>query len=188
MKKNILLAICLILSTIAYSQCKIKTKGSILKAYEKRVPIDIDLMTKPKILFDKYMTVAVSTFAKTTDGNYYLIIPFTRAYSVRFEANQDTPIIFYLEDGDQVSLNPTEDIDGKMFVTKYNIFLFYKITREQIGKLATNNIVSLRIYFIAEKEIANSYEDDLGRYLEYEILSENNRTNIFDAANCILQN
>ena len=188
MKRNILLLLCLIFSTVAYSQCKIKTKGSLIKAFEKKVPIDIDILIKPKILFDKYTTVATNTFVKTTDGNYYLIIPYTRAYSARFEANQDTPIIFYLENSDQLTLKPSQEIDGKMILTKYMIFLYYNITRAQIEKLATSNIVSLRIYFIAEhEEIANTYKDDLGRYFEYEILSEKYRTNLLEAANCILQ-
>ena len=188
MKKIILfILVCFVSSTFVHGQCKVKDKGAYLKGIEKRIPIEIDFITKPRVLFDKYFVAATNTFAKTTDGEYYFIIPFGRAYSSKFELNEDTPIIFYLEDGEELSLNPDGNIEGKMVLTTFSIFLYYKISKEQVEKLATKNIISLRIYFISEKEIADTFEDDLGRYYEFEIHSDKYRTNVFDAANCILQ-
>ncbi len=186
--KILLIIVFLVSSTVIYGQCKIKTKGSIVKLIERRVPIDVEKLTKPKVLFDKYFTVATCSFVKSTSGDHYLVIPFSRAHSARFNISENTPLKCYLEEGVTVSLDPPELIEGKMVITTLQIFLYYKVSEFQIDELAKNHIVNMRIYFMSEKDISNTFEDDLGRYFEFEILSENNKAHLLDAANCILQN
>ena len=187
MKKIFLIVIFLIPSTFAFAQCKIKSKGALFNTYQKNIPKEIDIITKPKVIIAKYLTSGFSAFVKSTDGDFYWVLPLTRNHGKIFFVNEETPTILYLEDGGLVTLNPPNKILGERAVFKFRIYLFYKITREQVEKLATYNIQRLRIYYIAEKEIANTYEDDLGRYFEIEIHSNQFKNNIFDAANCILQ-
>ncbi|MCJ7446178.1 MAG: hypothetical protein MUO72_00640 [Bacteroidales bacterium] len=188
-KKILLVAICLFSSAVVNSQCKFVSKGSLIRMYEKRVPVDIEILVKPKVLFNKYFVAASNTFIETTDGQYFFVIPFSRTYSPKFEVYEDTPIIFYLEDGNELKLNPPENIEGRMLnLTTFNIFLYYKITREQIDKLSSTNILYLRLYVISEKEIENTFEDELGKYFEFEIKSDKYKDNVMDLANCILQN
>ena len=188
-KKILIILICLLSSTMVYSQCKIKTKGKIFKFINKNVPIEIKLMTESKPIFDKYYTSAGGTFAIATDNEYYFIVSFMRGlYSVSFSANEKTPIIFYLDNGEELSLFPNANITGKRIgLQHYLLVPYYKITKENIERFATNSIISVRIYFIAEKEIENSFEDDLGRYFEFDIKWSKYQNNVFDAANCILQ-
>jgi len=189
MKRLLILVLSVILSNgFIFSQCKMLTKPKHIKRLEKVIPLEIETATKYKILFDKYYTVANISYCKTIDGNYFCLVPFTRAYSSRFEVFEDQPIVFYLENGEEVTLHPVVNIDGRMIgLTKYNILLYYKASREQLEKLASNFPVSLKIYFLAEKEISNSYMDDIGTYFEYELHSNKYRNNVFDGANCILQ-
>ena len=189
MKKNILLiAIFLIPSTFAFAQCKIKSKGAVFNTYQKKIiPEEIDFITKRKVIIAKYLTSGFSTFVKSTDGNFYWVLALTRNHGKNFFVNEETPTVLYLEDGELVTLNPPNKILGERAMFKFYITLFYKITREQVEKLATYNIQRLRIYYIAEKEIANTYEDDLGRYFEIKIHSNQFKNAVFDAANCILQ-
>ncbi len=186
-KKILLIAMLLITSTLVYSQCKVKTKGMRFSIVKHRVPLEIELITKPTMLFKKNSISADNFFAKTTDGEYYFIISYWRHHGKRHELHKETPGIFYLEDGEELTLKPEGEIKGVKTISTFNIYIYYKITKEQIKKLASNNILSLRIYFRSEKDIRNTFEDDLGRYFEVEIHSDKNKAYVIDAANCILQ-
>jgi hypothetical protein len=186
-RKILLLAVCILSATFSYGQCKYKTKGGLVKLYEKNTSLDIEAITMPKMLFDKYFVAAGNTFIKTVSGEYYYMVPFTRSYSAKFEIDETTPLVFFLDNGEQLKLFPPQNVEGKSIVTKFTIYLYYKISKEQVEILATKNIEYLRIYVLSEKEMENTFQDELGTYFEFQIMSDKYKDNVFDGANCILQ-
>ncbi|MDN5201351.1 hypothetical protein QQ008_08260 [Fulvivirgaceae bacterium BMA10] len=189
--KNLVSAIVLsfVVGAMCFGQeCKfVKNKKKLQKYFQA---INIEKMTKPKVLFDKWNKVASSSFIKTDQGFLWSIF-LMRGYSARFEIFENNPIIVQFENGSIVKLYPNSFTEGKfpvLALTTFTINPLYKIDKDQIDMFSSNRIKNIRVYFTSEKVLSeNRSEDDLGTYFEYEILSERYQSNCITPANCILQ-
>lgn len=189
MKKLIVLFISIFLfsaSNLA-GQCKMEMKGT-LKIYEKKTGIDFEKGTNIVPLFSKYMgSFANYSFLESKEGEKMLMLIFQKKISKSFTIYKDNPIILYLEGGDEVSLYPKKQMEGKREGLHYKIIPCYIVNKEQLEKLASNKIVFFKIYVNAEGELKDAMLDDLGTYLDIQLENDKFRKSVLSAAACIGQ-
>lgn len=170
------------------SQCKFKKIRKAFPAKSDDCSITPDISTKTKKILNKPFQVVVISFAKTGE-DYFLYLFIGKQLSPKFEIHKNNSLIFIFESGDPVTLFPCGDFKPRALpLMDCNIGCFYSITKEQIKQITNNGLISSFILHItANKEIPSSQIDEDGtRFLKYNILSENLKLNLSNAATCIL--
>lgn len=176
-------------NTNILAQCKFKTKIPNDKyAVTETCNKSIDAATKMKPLFSKFSNAASSCMAKSGQ-NFYFCFFMTRTYASRFELLRDNSIDLYFMNGEKLSLFPCGDFAGKYMGLSltYTIGCYYNIDREQLSKIAKNQIQRIAIHYSGVKELSDSQSEKDGRmFVEFEIFNSKFQDNLSEAANCIL--
>ena len=187
-KKTILLAILVLAVLFTNGQCKYTKKG-VIKFLNKRFTTSIHTMTRSYSIFSKLSNSASGAFMINENNEYYFVINLLRSYSSKFEILEGNKLVIGFENNIDLQLTSSENVESKNAGISLNHFIWaiYKVNKEQLGIFAENPIFNVKIYFVSEKEIANTFEDDDGTFFEFEILSEKKKSNLIEPANCILQ-
>ncbi len=188
LKLKIILLCCLFSMASFGQNCKNFKKG-VRKAKKHFSDKEIISATKPRRLFSKF-SQAVSTHLVKSENTKYLAIIFVREFGRRIDLLGKNPITLQFENSKLITLYPEKPSFGKFTLpatTELNR-QFYTITNEQLQLLSSNSIVHIKIYFTSDLVSESKYEvDDLGKFFDYEILSERYQSNLINAANCMLQ-
>lgn len=193
MKKLFVVMAILCLSSVGlYSQCKEKLmmkRQSQLDGVGRDLDLTIEKSTHSMILFEKVRTYGYYNLIKASNGEYYFHHFTQRNFSRPYNVSENTPLIILLEDGSEIVLTPIKNYEGFpaiLPVTASMIDANYKITKEQIIKLASSFQIMVRSYFLSENEMVNTYKDDIGTYYEDKPTNRNKKT-LLSVANCILK-
>lgn len=174
----------------ANAQCKFKSIKKLVKyALSDDCYIDVDVSTKPKLLYNKYRTSASASFVKS-DEDYYLFFYQLRGNSSRYEILKNNTLDIIFEEGEPVLLQPCGDFYGKrpgISLTAYSIGCFYHITKEQLQRIADNIVNMVILHYTADHDLTGGQIDEDGSsFFEYIVRSDNRADNAPTMASCIL--
>ena len=188
-KKIILLIFLLSTFSFAYGQCKYAKKNSI-KVVNKQLTTEIQKMSRLKIIFKKFSNMSQAGFFINENQEYFFALALVRSFSSKFEILEDQKLIINFENNIDLTLNSGFNVESKMpglaFDSQF-VWAAYKIDKEQIKIFTENPLFNLKIYFVSEKEISNTFSDEDGTYFEFEVLSDKFKSNLIKPAGCILQ-
>lgn len=205
MKRKIILVffICVISFTFVSGQCKIWTKSkhsqknAIKQLGEKFYPEEIVAMDA------KYITIYSTSFPapeysfaicfiENEKGEYFIACDYIAFHmKAKFEISMENPLIITLDDMTDIKLFPPSDIKRTKKYWKYfKINPYYEISKEQVEKLATIDVKSIKFYFVALEETKHRGEkeilkDEFGDYYYFDCGGEKSE-NILEHSNCIL--
>ncbi len=172
------------------AQCKYKSIDKYTKfAMSHDCSIDVDVATKPRILYSKYRVSSSVSFVKSGD-DYYLFFYQFRNNSSRYEILKNNSLVVIFEEGAPLKLYPCGDFDGKrpgISITVYCIGCFYHVTKDQLERIANNIVEMVVVHYTADHELTGSQIDEDGTsFFEFVIHSDNYADNAPTAAACIL--
>lgn len=172
------------------AQCKFKSIKMFTKyAISEDCSVNVDISTKPRILYSKYRTTSTASFVKSGE-DFYLFFYQSRNHSSRYEILKNNSLEIIFEEGKPVSLYPCGDFSGKrpgISITLYNIGCFYHITEDQLKRIADGIVDMVVVHYTADHELTGEQIDEDGTsFFEYIIRSDNYSDNAPTAASCIL--
>ena len=190
MKKILFLLIIFSFSviTVANAQCKFKKIKKLTKFVKSEdCSVRPVISTKAKLLFDQFAQLCWISYVKSGD-DYYMFILLRRGYSSKIEIHENNPIVLNFDDDELLSLYPCGLFKSKTALTVTLTACYYKITKEQLERIAErNSLESFLVHFSCDEEIAGAQiAEDGSQFLEYSIHAENYGNNATDAAACIL--
>ncbi|TMM56639.1 hypothetical protein FEE95_09040 [Maribacter algarum] len=186
-----ILTLLLFLSSGICNAQKCKYPNKMRKIAQKHFKeAEITRATKFKPIFKKFSKAGTGFFVQSDKG-YYLGFVLVRELGVRIDLNDDNPIQLQFVNDSILTLYPDKSIPGKFtlpVMTEYNK-AYYKVDENQINLLASNSIKHIKIYYTLQKETSD-YDrtvDDLGMFIDFEVLKENYQSNLIEIASCILK-
>lgn len=195
MKNLLLIILTLTISAgTSFGQCKY--------AKQKRITQDpcrlcgrssADVMTKPRILFDKVSVfysagfVCISSFVRSGD-DYFLRLHNESSTTKSYANSTRDPLMLYLSNGEVMELFPRCGSGGKYGGGVYLNCCFYSITKEQIGLLTKHRIEEALIYFNTSSNFKRNglVENDDGRSYFSLTINGKKQSSCMKSATCIL--
>ncbi len=193
MKKIILLILVFVCSfgIDLGAKCKFKKKvDSYSKSMAEYCNVTLDVCSRPVVLFSKYRTSASIAMAKGGENKYFVLFYFTRTDSKKFELLKDNSLDLFLNNGEKIQLFPSGVFSGNYLGLSFNFIIkcLYQIDKQQLQKLAGNQVDMVSIHYTSEKELNGSQIDPEGKFsLDYEIASKTNKANAGNLAQCMLE-
>lgn len=189
-KKSILIVFLVFTVSLTYGQCKYAKKRAV-KFVNKQLTTQIQTMTKPKIIFNKFSNTSSGAFFINENDEYFLALSLVRTnYSAKFEILEKQKLVINFENNIDLTLISFDNVESKtpgITLSAQLIWAVYEVDKEQIKIFAENPLFNLKIYFVSLKNISNTFEDEDGKYFEFEVKADKYKSNLIEPANCILQ-
>ena len=187
MNKTLIIFLILLATIQLHSQdCKFFKPGStVFNRAENIIGEKLTSHTKQKTIYSKFKNKDNGLISlAANDDHYFFRLSLVRQYSNRFKITKDEILEIVFDDESSVKLKSFGLYEGKGALTSFTMDAFYVLTKEQLDKLALLPIKSLKIYFISDT-VTQFESDESGKYLRYDILSENYKNNALELARCI---
>ncbi len=171
-------------------KCKYPNKMRKLAQKHFKGEEDISKATKFKPIFKKFSKAGTGFFVQS-DKAYYLGFVLVRELGTRIDLNDDNPLQLQFVNGSILTIYPDKSVPGKFtlpVMTEYNR-AYYKLDESQLNQLASNSIKHIKVYYTLQKETSDDDRtvDDLGMFMDFEVLKENYQSNLNEIASCILK-
>ena len=175
----------------AESQCKYFDKGLVVKKAQKSSGLEIDFMTKRIRTLDKFSFAGSGSFIQSKNADVFFGLGINRVYSKRFSTFIGDPLILHLTNGHDIKLFPIDDFESKYSPPwSLNLILlsYYSISKEQIQKIADNQLTSITFYVTSGNELKNGELDENGKnFFYFDLNREKVQGNLAKTANCFLK-